>query len=167
MNTLVLNIFRFLILLTLQILLFNNINLFGYINPYPYLLFVLLFPVNGNRFSLLFFSFLIGLSVDIFAESGGVHAFASTILAFVRPNLFRFSFGLSYEYQTIKIAENLSPERITFILLAIFIHHICLFFLEAFRFDLFFDVILKTLYTSIFTLIICLLIIYLIKPSKR
>lgn len=167
MNNNLLNIFRFVILLTIQILIFNNINLFGYINPYPYLLFILLYPVNGNRSVLLLSSFAIGLILDLFLNSGGVHAAASLILAFVRPSLFKFSFGLSYEYQTVKIADKLSPERITFLFLAVLIHHFILFSLEYYRLSLIFEVFLRTLSTTLFTLLFCLLIIYLIKPSKR
>jgi hypothetical protein len=141
--------------------------LFGYINPYPYLLFILLFPVNGNKSVLLLSSFAIGLLLDLFLNSGGVHATASLVLAFVRPSLFKFSFGLSYEYQTVKIADKLSPERITFLFLAIMIHHFILFSLEYSRFSLIGDVLLKTLSTTLFTLLFCMLIIYLIKPSKR
>ena len=167
MNNNLLNIFRFVILLTIQILLFNNINLFGYINPYPYLLFILLYPVNGNKSLLLLSSFTIGLLLDVFLNSGGVHAAASLLLAFVRPSLFKFSFGLSYEYQTVKIADKLSPERITFLFLAVIIHHFVLFSLEYYRFSLIAEIFVRTLSTTIFTLLFCLLIIYLIKPSKR
>jgi hypothetical protein len=166
-NNNLLNIFRFVILLTIQILIFNNINLFGYINPYPYLLFVLLYPVNGNKSLLLLSSFTMGLLLDVFLNSGGVHAAASLVLAFVRPSLFKFSFGLSYEYQTVKIADKLSPERITFLFLAVIIHHFVLFSLEYYRFSLIAEIFVRTLSTTIFTLLFCLLIIYLIKPSKR
>lgn len=154
-------------MLTIQILIFNNINLFGYINPYPYLLFILLYPVNGNKSVLLLTSFSIGLILDVFLNSGGIHAAASLVLAFVRPSLFKFSFGLSYEYQTVKIADKLSPERITFLLLAIIIHHFVLFSLEYFRFSLLIEAFVRTISTALFTLLFCLLIIYLIKPSKR
>lgn len=154
-------------MLTIQILIFNNINLFGYINPYPYLLFVLLYPVNGNKSLLLLSSFTMGLLLDVFLNSGGVHAAASLVLAFVRPSLFKFSFGLSYEYQTVKIADKLSPERITFLFLAVIIHHFVLFSLEYYRFSLIAEIFVRTLSTTIFTLLFCLLIIYLIKPSKR
>lgn len=156
-----------MILLSLQVLIFNNIDLLGYINPYPYVLFILLYPVNGNKNILLISSFMLGLLLDMFCNSGGIHAMASLILAFVRPSLFRFSFGLSYEYQTVKIADKISTERITFILFSIFIHHFVLFTFELFRINLFFDIISRTLLTTLLTFAFCLLIIYLIKPSKR
>ena len=119
MNNSILNSIRFLVFLSLQVLIFNNINLFGYLNPYPYVLFILLYPVNSNKSVLLLGSFALGILLDMFCNSGGIHTTASLILAFIRPTLFKFSFGLSYEYQTVKIADKISPERITLLLLSL------------------------------------------------
>ena len=153
--------------LALQILIFNNINLFGYLNPYPYVLFILLYPVNSNKSVLLLSSFTLGILLDMFANSDGIHATASVILAYIRPSLFKFAFGLSYEYQTVKIADKVSPERITLLLLAIIIHHFILFSFEFFRIDLIFTILFRTIISTLFTFTISLLIIYLIKPNKR
>jgi len=166
-NNNILNSIRFVVFLLLQILIFNNINLFGYLNPYPYVLFILLFPVNSNKSVLLLSSFALGITLDMFANSDGIHAAASVILAYIRPSLFKFAFGLSYEYQTVKIADKISPERITLLLLAIFIHHFILFFFEYFRIDLILTVLSRTLFSTLFTFVISLLIIYLIKPSNK
>ena len=167
MNNTILNSIRFVVFLALQILLFNNINLFGYLNPYPYILFVLLYPVNSNKSILLISSFALGILLDMFANSGGIHAMASLVLAYIRPSLFKFAFGLSYEYQTVKIADKISPERITLLLLSIFIHHFILFCFEFFRIDLVLTILLRTLLNTLFTFIVSLLIIYIIKPTKR
>lgn len=167
MNNTILNSIRFVVFLALQILLFNNINLFGYLNPYPYILFVLLYPVNSNKSILLISSFALGILLDMFANSGGIHAMASLVLAYIRPSLFKFAFGLSYEYQTVKIADKISPERITLLLLSIFIHHFILFCFEFFRIDLVLTILLRTLLNTLFTFIVSVLIIYIIKPTKR
>lgn len=139
----------------------------GYINPFPYILFIILYPVNGNKMGLLLASFLLGLILDMFCNSGGIHAAASIILAYYRPLIFKFSFGLSYEYQTVKLNDVLTPERFSFLLIAVVLHHLVLFILEVFRFSFFFEIILKTITSAIFTLLVCILIIYLIKPNKR
>ena len=68
-STLLLNSFRFVILLALQVVIFNNINFLGYINPLPYILFIILYPVNANRAGLLVASFLLGLVMDMFCNS--------------------------------------------------------------------------------------------------
>lgn len=166
-STVLVNIARFILLLAAQILIFNNVNFLGYINPYPYMLFIILYPVNGNKYGLLAASFFLGIVMDMFCNSGGVHAAACVSLAYYRPYIFKFSFGLSYEYQTVRINDVLSPERFSFILIAVVIHHFVLFLLEVFRLAFFLDILLKTVLSTIFTIIICILIIYLIKPSKR
>jgi rod shape-determining protein MreD len=166
-SALLVNIFRFILLLAMQIIVFNNMNFFGFISPFPYLLFIILYPVNGNKSGLLVASFLLGLIMDMFSNSGGIHATSCLILAYFRPYLFKFSFGLSYEYQTVKLNDVLTPERFSFILLSVVIHHLVLFLLEAFQFSFIWDILLRTVFSSIFTIIICIVIIYLIKPNKR
>lgn len=161
------NIARFILLLAAQVIIFNNFNFLGYINPYPYILFIILYPVNGNKYGLLAASFFLGLTMDLFCNSGGVHAAACVMLAHFRPSIFKFSFGLSYEYQTVRLNDVLTPERFSFILLAVIIHHLTLFILEVFTFEYVWNIILRTIVSTLFTIIICILIIYLIKPSKR
>jgi len=168
MNSAVLfNIARFILLLAAQIVIFDAIDFWGYLDPFPYVLFIILYPVNGNRYGLLLASFLLGILIDMFCNSGGVHASASLILAFLRPTFFKFSFGVSYEYQTIKINDRLTPERFSFILISVVTHHFILFLLETFRFSFFWTILLRTIFSTIFTIVICILIIYIFKPSKR
>lgn len=168
MNNAVLNnIARFILLLAAQIVIFNKINLFGFINPYPYVLFLILYPVNSNKNSFLVASFVLGITMDLFCNSGGVHAAACVVLAFLRPQIFKFAFGLSYEYQTVKLNDVLTPERFSFIAAAVTIHHLVLFFLEIFSFELFFEIIFRIILSTIFTILFSIIIIYLIKPKKR
>ncbi|MFM2394445.1 MAG: hypothetical protein RLZZ546_2427 [Bacteroidota bacterium] len=166
-STVLLNIARFFLLIAAQVIIFNNINLFNFVTPYPYLLFILLYPINSNRAIFLITSFLLGLAIDFFDNSGGVHAAACLILAYLRPAFFKFCFGLSYEYQTIRINDRLSPERFSFLFISTITHHIILFLLEYFKFIFILEALLRTLFTTIFTLIVSILIIYMFKSSKR
>jgi rod shape-determining protein MreD len=166
-STLLVNIFRFILLLAVQIIIFNNMTFLGFIIPLPYILFILLYPVNGNKSGLLIASFFLGLTMDIFSNSGGIHATSCLMLAYLRPSIFKFSFGISYEYQTIKINDVLTPERFSFIFLAVVIHHTTLFILEAFQISFIWDILIRTLLSAVFTIISCIIIIYLIKPKKR
>ena len=158
---------RFFLLLAAQIIIFNNIDLFGYINPFPYILFIILFPVNGNKQLLIVTSFILGITMDLFCNSGGVHAAACLILAYARPYIFKFAFGVSYEYQTIKINDSLTSERFSFLLVSVVIHHFTLFILEVFQLSSLWDILLRTIIGTLFTLLICILLIYIFKPSKR
>ena len=166
-SALFVNIFRFILLLAVQIIIFNNMNFLGYISPFPYMLFIILYPVNGNKSGLLLAGFCLGIIMDLFSNSGGIHTAACLILAYYRPYLFKFSFGLSYEYQTVRLNDSLTPERFSFIFLSVVIHHFMLFLLEAFSVGFLLDTLIRTLLSTVFTIIICIIIIYLIKPNKR
>ena len=161
------NIARFILLLAAQVLIFNRIDLFGFINPFPYVLFIILYPVNGNKSGLLAASFLLGLLMDMFWNSGGVHAAACLVLAYYRPAIFKFSFGLSYEYQTVRLNDVVTPERFSFLLIAIVLHHFVLFVLEVFKVSFLWDILVRTVLSTIFTIITCIINIYIVKPSKR
>ena len=161
------NIARFILLLAAQIIVFNNIDFLGYINPFPYILFIILFPVNGNKSALILFSFLLGIVMDLFCNSGGVHAASSLLLAYCRPYIFKFSFGLSYEYQTVRLNDVLTTERFSFILISVIIHHFALYLLEVFQLNFLWDILLRTLLSTIFTLIVCIVLIYIFKPNRR
>lgn len=157
-NSIVLNSVRFLALLAVQLLIFNNIDLFGYINPYPYLLFLLVFPFTANRSLYIFIAFLTGLTVDMFGDSGGIHAAACLFLAYVRPYALHFAFGVSYEYNAIKLSKVSFYERFVFISILVILHHLVLFLLEVFNLQNVLYTLNKTLVTSVFTIILCLVL---------
>ncbi|HPS84961.1 MAG TPA: rod shape-determining protein MreD, partial [Bacteroidales bacterium] len=83
------NIFRFLIVILLQVTIFNYTNLFGYINPFVYLYFVLLIPFETPMWIALLLAFLTGFTQDLFTSTGGLHAAATTAIAYLRPVLLR------------------------------------------------------------------------------
>src|SRR5690606_8195768 len=104
-NEIIINIVRFIVLVFLQVLMLNNVNLAGYINPYLYIFFILLYPLDGNKFLLIFLSFLLGLSIDIFEDSVCVLAVSCAFIAYIRPIVLIFSFVVSYEYNSVKIKK--------------------------------------------------------------
>ena len=157
-NSVFTHTFRFILLVLLQVLLFNNINFLGYINPYIYLIFIALFPVKNNRAVIIILSFLIGLSVDIFSDTGGIHAAACVFVAYVRPLILKFSFGMIYEHQTIKFNAVEFGEKLTYISILAAIHHFVLFYFEIFSISKITLVLQKTLYSSIFTILLIILI---------
>ena len=157
-SDLLVNIGRFLVLVVVQILLFNHINFLGYVNPYPYVIFILVFPFTGNKSLLIFLGFLLGLSVDIFSDSGGVHAAACVFLAYIRPLLLKFSFGVSYEFNTIKLSKADVGARVTYVSVAVVLHHLVLFSLEIFNISHILLVLKSTLFSSIFTIVLLLCI---------
>ena len=89
--------FLFVFLLLLQVFILNNINFLGYINPYLYIAFVFFYPLREIRFSFLFLSFLLGLFVDFFSDSGGIHALSILTIAYVRLIFIKIYFSISLQ----------------------------------------------------------------------
>ncbi|WP_242202662.1 rod shape-determining protein MreD [Aestuariivivens insulae] len=157
---------RFILLAITQALIFNHINFLGYINPYPYLLFILFYPVKNNRMLFIFLSFLLGLTVDMFLDSGGIHAAASVLVAYARPIFLKSTFGTIYEYQTIKFNNVEFGSKLTYIAFLTTIHHIVLFTLETFSTSKIILTLQKALFSSIFTILLCILLTIIFSRNK-
>lgn len=165
-NSISQNISRFVALILVQVLVLNNINFFGYVNPYLYILFIILYPVKNNRSLFLFLSFLLGLTMDIFSDSGGVHAAACVSIAFLRPAALKFAFGAMYDHQTVKFASAEFVTNLSYISILTIIHHIILFSMEVFNFSEIILILKKALFSSIFTIILCILTIIIFGKRK-
>ncbi|MDO7173075.1 rod shape-determining protein MreD [Mariniflexile sp. AS56] len=166
-NTVFLHITRFISLVFLQVVLFNNINFSGYLNPYIYIMFIALFPVKNNRFIIIFLSFFLGLSIDLFSDTGGIHAAACVFIAYIRPAILKFSFGVIYEHQTIKFTTVEFGEKLTYLTILTFLHHLVLFLLEMFNFSEIILVLQKTLFSSIFTILLILIVTIIFSKKTK
>lgn len=166
-NQIFINTVRFFILMLLQVIVLNHINLLGYVNPYAYIIFILLFPFDGNKTLLILLSFLLGLCIDMFSDSGGVHAAACVLIGFLRPILLKFSFGVSYQYNAVKLNKVTFKERLLYIILMVFIHHFMLFSLEVFSLSHISLILKSTLFSGIFSTLLILCILLLFKRKEN
>jgi rod shape-determining protein MreD len=166
-NSVFLHTFRFILLVFVQVLLFNNINFSGNINPFVYIIFIALFPVKNNRSIIIILSFLLGLTIDIFSDTGGIHAAACVVIAYIRPVILKFSFGMIYEHQTIKFNTVEFGEKLTYISILTLIHHFVLFYLEIFSVSKIILVLQKTVFSSIFTILLIILMTIIFSKKTK
>lgn len=162
----IISIFQFIFLLFLQAFLLNNINLFGFINPNLYLLFIVVFPLNSNSTLLIVLGFLLGLLLDLLTQGSGGHTIASLTIAFLRPYIVKFSFGVNYEIPLGMIQGSLPSQRLLYLTLVIFVHHLVLFSVIYSSFDNIITIIKNTLFTSFFTFILIYISLGLFKEKK-
>ncbi len=132
-NVIVHNAVRFVALLILQLFFMDQINFLGYINPMVYIFFVLLFPLENNRWGFLLLAFLLGIIMDTFQDTGGAHAVATVTLAFMRPLLLKLVYGQGYLTKNLKIIQSPLDRFLLLLLLAIVVHHVLLFALVIFN----------------------------------
>ena len=153
----------FVVLILAQVFVFNNIQISGYINPYIYVLLILLLPYEIPGWALLLMGLLVGVSVDTFMNTYGIHSSATLFLAFLRP----------YVLQVLADRDDIdrkgSPSItssglvwfLKYVTILVFAHHLMLFFIESFSvldfFTTFWRSVLSTLTTTAFIVIIMLL----------
>lgn len=149
------NIFRFILLVLLQVLVMNNIQFLGYINPYIYILFILSLPYHTPGWFTLILAFGIGITIDIFSNTLGMHAFATILVAFLRKGIIKL-------FTSIEEGNNPTPSFHTFgvgayikyLILMVLIHHTVLFFLESLSFMHLWLVAGKIIFSSVVTILL-------------
>lgn len=164
------HIVRFIILVVIQVLILNDIRFGGYINPYVYVLFVLLLPVDIPGWLLLTSAFTMGLTIDLFSDTHGMHTAATLLLAFFRPGVIRMISGRpDFDPGTIPSISSLGSQWIAlYTLILVFIHHTLLFFLEIFRFSEFFITLGRiALSTGITSILVYIGFLLLDNPERR
>jgi len=127
MNKITRNILTAFLLIIAQTIIFNNINLFGYLNPFVYIIFIIYYPIKNDRLFFIFISFTLGLLIDIFTDTLGLHAAASVTVAYLRPLILKISFGLAYIHQIIKFKNIDFKNKLIYISLLTIVHHAVLF----------------------------------------
>lgn len=151
-----------ILLILLQVLVLNNIQFSGYVNPYVYIIIILILPSLTPSWLVLLIGFVTGLIIDLSAGSPGMHASATLLAGFARPFVLRL-IAPRDGYDPGSSLSMTSYGFRWFVMYAtaiVLIHHSALFFIEVFRFTDFFRTILRILLSSIFTLAFILLIEY-------
>lgn len=155
MNKTLYLIFLFLFFVLLQVLILNNILLFGYLNPYLYIVYIFIFPLKQKRTSFLTISFLLGLCIDFFSNSGGIHAFASLFIAYIRLFLVRTIFKKTEsDYLLFSLRMETFDKVFNYVTILTVIHHFILYSFINFSFHNFSNIIINTLLSSVFTLVL-------------
>jgi hypothetical protein len=141
------------LLILLQVLTFNNIELGGYLNPYIYVLFIILLPFETPAWLTMFLGFLLGMAIDIFSETLGIHIAATVFIAYIRPFVLSY-FAPRDGYETgsfPRIYYYGLPWFLKYAIILVIAHHMVLFFLELFTFHDFFATLLRILLSTLFT----------------
>ena len=169
MNNIILkNIIRFIVLVLIQVFVLNNIRLNGYVNPYLYVLFILLLPFETPGWLLLTSAFLLGLTIDLFAHTPGMHVAAAVFMAFCRPGIIRLISGSKGIEQGLKPGIKDMGFRWFFFysLILIFLHHLVFFYLEVFRFNEFLQTLYRVVISTLASLVLVFLVEYLFIRQK-
>lgn len=163
------NIIRFILLVMLQVLIIQNINLTGYVILLPYMMVVIVLPFETNKLVVLFTSFLLGICVDLFHDSSGLHTTACTVLGFSRFYILKYI--APRDGYDIGVKPTIQYMGVQWFLryagTLVLIHHFTFFYLEVFRFSEFFQTFLRATLSSLGTLALIFIIQFLFFTNKR
>ena len=149
----------FFLFLLVQVLLFKNVVLFHTAFCFLYVVYLLTFPVETNPLLMMAIAFAMGLGVDIFYDSMGLHAMASVFMVYVRGYwLARITPQGGYDRNSLPtLAMNGVQWFVVYALPLVFLHHLVLFFAEAGGADYFWFTFFKVLMSTLFT-VVCIVI---------
>ena len=147
---------QFLALGLLQVLVFNTFWEGRFFDPQIYILFLLLFPITFPRIPFLLLGFFVGLTMDFFTYTIGIHAAACTFLCFIRPSVLRF-INPGEQYDSL---SSPSPSKygfawfIKYLFISTFGYTFVLFFIEKFSFSSFLPTLFKVVLSTLVSVLI-------------
>lgn len=170
MNSVLKNIVRFILFLLIQIIILNEIPpIHQYIVPYIYFLFILWLPFGTSRFALTILGFILGLTLDQFTNTQGLHAAAGCLIGYLRPTVLNLLLAQ-------EASEELNREPsvgtmgwgpyFIYAFTLSFLHHFYLVLLEWLQFGNFLYFIGKVIATSIMSLLLIFLIELIMNRRK-
>lgn len=141
------NILRFVVLVLIQGLILNNINLGGLVNPYLYVLILLMLPQELPPWANLVIGFATGVAIDAFSNTLGMHTSACVFVGFARPYVLQLLAPRDgYEFgSTLHLQRMGFTWFFTYAGVIILLHHLWLYNVEALRISELPRILLKTL----------------------
>lgn len=170
MSNLLKNIVRFVLLMLVQLFVLNKVLIHHYVNPYIYLLFILLLPFNMSRPALLFCGLFCGLVLDNFMNTMGMHAAACVFIAYLRPfviNMLSPQGGYDATQKTPSLRTMGVSQFALYALIMVLLHHAVYFSLEVYDFGHPLYLAMKIMLSTLFSVVLIMLYEMLFYTKRR
>ncbi len=163
MNLYLRTLLQFVAIVLFQVIILNHIHFGGYVNPYLYILPILMLSYETPGWLLLITSFLLGYSIDIFTSTPGMHTAATVFTGFLRPTVIRIVLQKQDADPGAYPSIRLMGFRNFFIysVLLVFFHHTSLFFIEVFSFADIALTLMRSGLSTVFTIALIIITQYL------
>ena len=162
------NTFRFVLLVFLQLFVLNNIQFSGFVNPYLYVLFIMLLPFEISGLFMLVLGFILGMVIDVASGTIGYHTIATVFMAYCRFHLLRliaprdgYETGMTPALQSLGFSWFFK-----YVSLLTIAHHFVLFWVESFRLNDLLPATLRALASGVFTIFLIFICQFLSMRSK-
>lgn len=150
------NFLLFIVVFVLQVFALNNVTVYNLGFPMIYPLVILLLPIRQPLYIVLLVSFLTGLSIDFFTNTGGLHAAALTLMGFSRIFVLnKLEPQAEYGNEDCPGFRKYGPRwMFLYFSILILIHHFAYFFVEESSIFNIGEILLKTLVSSLLSFIL-------------
>lgn len=162
------HVIRFILLLVLQVLVFNHVHILGYATPQVCIYLLLCFPLATSRHTLLLWGFSMGFLLDILSNTFGINTIVLTFLAMVQPLLLKAFSPHDDDGTTLPSSFTIGQGAFSrYTIVAVFFFEICYFLLEAFSFFYWTDIFLSMIGSSLLSICMILAIEGIRSSGKR
>lgn len=156
-----------LFLIFLQVLIFDRINLFGFMNPSIYIVVLIIHRYDLDQFNYIVVGFLLGFIMDVLSQSAGSHSLSCVTISFLRPLINKFSLGPNYEDFSSPFSDGiLISNKVLYCFLITMIHQIILNAYSYFNWTHTFVILKLTIANSIFTFIVIVSVLNLFTTKE-
>ena len=157
------NIIALVGLFFLQVTILNKISISTFVFPYVYILFLFALPKKLPLWLNLITAFTLGLSMDIFNNTFGIHALACTTMIFFKPLLLNSLLPQDLEDENLQAnVHNLGVKKyLIYATVLTLIHHFLVFNLEVFSIFNIIETLLKIITSSGISLFLILILQYI------
>ena len=146
---------RYILVMALQVLLFDQLQLLGACHPYIYVLCLLMMPITLPHSVDMILGAAAGIIMDIFCNSLGVHTAACILVMFIRPYLIG---AIVSDKDRLNEQINLHTigmeALVKYVIIMVLIHHLTIFLLAAWSWHHIGIVALETIVSSTVTILI-------------
>ena len=160
-------VFNFIALFAIQLPLLYRITLWDRVFGFFYIGFLLLIPFRTSRAYLLIIAFLVGLIVDIFSNTPGIHAGACVFIMYIRDLWLGIVVDDTEDLTNINHVTIRKRGIIFYVFPLVFVHHFILFLVENGGTYLFWMLLSKSFLSAIFSFSIIFVLNYLLVAKPR
>lgn len=144
----------FIVLILLQVLVFNHISFWGYATPFLYIYFIIKMPIDTNRNLLMVLGFIMGFIIDIFCNTPGQNAAATVFAAFAQRPVQGLFFAREDFEHFIPSIVSLGSAFMKYTCVVVFLHNLALILISSFSYFNFQTILLRIISSTILTCIL-------------
>jgi hypothetical protein len=168
-KTIISSLTGFFVYFLVQVFVLKNLVIFDMAFCFLYVFYILLLPIETKTIPLMLIAFILGILIDIFYDSLGIHTASTVALAFVRNT------WIQINIPTGGYDENVQPSILnmgagwffTYSVPLILFHHFIFFYIDYLGTGLYLPVVNRIVSSAAFVWILGILVQMLFYKRKR